>query len=96
MKKDEKLKMLEQSVKWLRDESVALASNIEELRAANRTLRQKVRLVEDEKSQQAEQIITLTHHNILLKRTVEQLKSPALIAKYERNGKEKAEERMWK
>ena len=51
MKKDEKMKMLESSVKWLRDELIALASNIEELRTGNRTLHLRVRLVEDEKKQ---------------------------------------------
>lgn len=35
MKKDEKLKMLETSVKWLRDELIALASSIEALKAKN-------------------------------------------------------------
>ena len=94
MKKDEKMKMLESSVKWLRDELVALASNIEQLRTGNRTLRQRVRFVEDEKKQMEEQIQTLTNYNVMLKRTVEKLKSPEFIQKYEKAGQEKAQERM--
>jgi|694.fasta_scaffold140163_2 hypothetical protein len=43
MKKDEKLKMLETSVKWLRDESIALATSIEALKANNRSLVMQLR-----------------------------------------------------
>lgn len=84
MKKNEKLKMLEHSVKWLRDESVTLASNIEELKDANRGLRQKLRIAAEEKEQLHDGILSLTHHNRILKDSVKQLKSPALIAKYEK------------
>lgn len=70
MKKNEKLKMLEHSVKWLRDESITLASNIEELNDANRGLRQKLREAAEEKEQLHEDILSLTHHNRLLKSSV--------------------------
>ena len=86
MKKNEKLKMLEHSVKWLRDESNTLASNIEELKDANRGLRRLLREADEEKKQLHESILSLTHHNRLLKTSVIQLKSPALIAKYEKQG----------
>jgi len=86
MRKDEKLKMLEQSVKWLRDELVALSSNIDDVKASNKTLTDKLNLSEEENASLKTSVMSLTHHNVILKRTVQQLKSPALIAKYEQNG----------
>lgn len=86
MRKDEKLRMLEQSVKWLRDELVSLAANLDEAKANGKTLRQKLNVSEEENASLKESLLAMKHHNTILKRTVEQLKSPALIAKYEQSG----------
>ncbi len=43
LKKDEKLKNLENSVQWLRNESVNLANNIELLKVENKTIQSKLK-----------------------------------------------------
>lgn len=56
-----------------------MASNIEELRAANDTLRLKVKDTDRQNLVLEERLVMMTHSNMVLRRTVEQLKSPALI-----------------
>jgi hypothetical protein len=43
LKKDEKLKNLENSVQWLRNESVNLANNIEILKVKNKNIQSKLK-----------------------------------------------------
>lgn len=43
LKKDEKLKNLENSVQWLRNESVNLANNIEILKVENKNIQSKLK-----------------------------------------------------
>ena len=48
MRKDEKLRMLEQSVKWLRDELVTLVKNYDDAKSTIKMLRQKVQFSDEE------------------------------------------------
>lgn len=48
LKKDEKLKNLEVSVVWLRNESIRLAGNIERLSENNKSLNDRLREAQDE------------------------------------------------
>jgi hypothetical protein len=43
LRKDEKLKNLESSVQWLRNESVNLANNIETLKVQNKNIQDKLK-----------------------------------------------------
>lgn len=48
LKKDEKLKSLEQLVDWFKKESIELASNIQHLTESNKSLSLKLRESQDE------------------------------------------------
>lgn len=96
MKKDEKLKMLESSVGWLRDECITLAGSIEKLKVHNRNLFKKVSQTESDSKKLEETIMTLKNHNIVLTRTVEKLKSPEFIEKYHQQGRLQAEQENYK
>jgi len=84
LKKDEKLKNLEVSVVWLRNESIRLAGNIERLTDDNKTLSDRLKEAQDEVKVWRAQAVNTKAYNIVLKETIEKLKSPALIEKYER------------
>lgn len=90
MKKDEKLKMLESSVKWLRDESIALASSIEGLKASNCSLVIQLRQSQEDTRSLEEKIKTIKNYNIVLKNTIIKLKSTEYIEKYVKVGRDMA------
>ena len=90
MKKDEKLKMLETSVKWLRDESIALASSIEALKASNRSLVVQLRTSQEDTRSLEEKIKTIKNYNIILKNTIIKLKSTEYMEKYVKVGRDMA------
>ena len=90
MKKDEKLKMLETSVKWLRDESIALASSIEALKANNRSLVVQLRTSQEDTRSLEEKIKTIKNYNIILKNTIIKLKSTEYMDKYVKVGRDMA------
>lgn len=91
MKKDEKLKMLETSVKWLRDELIALASSIEALKAKNCGLVMQLRTSQEYTQQLEEKIKTIKNYNIVLKNTVIKLKSVEYMEKYVKVGRDQAQ-----
>lgn len=84
LKKDEKLKNLENSVQWLRNESVNLANNIEILKVENKNIQSKLKEAQDEVKVWKAQAVNTKAYNLVLKETIEQLKSEKLIAKYEK------------
>ena len=90
MKKDEKLKMLETSVKWLRDESIALASSIEALKANNHSLVIQLRTSQEDTQSLEEKIKTIKNYNIILKNTIIKLKSTEYMEKYVKVGRDMA------
>ena len=90
MKKDEKLKMLETSVKWLRDESIALASSIEALKANNHSLVIQLRTSQEDTQSLEEKIKTIKNYNIILKNTIIKLKSTEYMEKYVKVGRDLA------
>ena len=59
---------------------------MDEVNSSNKELRKKLVASEEEIASLKDSLMALKHHNTILKHTIEQLKSPALIAKYEQNG----------
>lgn len=90
LRKDEKLKNLESSVQWLRNESVNLANNIETLKVQNKNIQDKLKEAQNEVKVWRAQALNTKAYNLVLKETIEQLKSKKLIAKYEQQGAMKA------
>lgn len=90
MKKQEKIRMLEQSIGWLRDESIKLAAQIDNLKENNKVQRANLNVAHEEIKNVNENAQTLQWHNIILKNTIQKLKSPNQIAKYEQRGYERA------
>ena len=82
--------MLEQSIGWLRDESIKLAAQIDSLKENNKVQRANLQAAQEEIKNVNENAQTLQWHNIILKNTIQKLKSANQIAKYERKGYEKA------
>lgn len=74
--RDEKLKNLESSVSWLRNESIRLAGNIEGLTEDNKSLNMKLKESQDEVKVWKQQSINTKSYNMVLKETIVKLKSP--------------------
>ena len=66
LKKDEKLKNLEASIAWLRNESVRLAENIEKLSDGNKELNDRLRLSHDEVKSWRAQAVNTKAYNLVL------------------------------
>ena len=84
--RDEKLKNLESSVTWLRNESIRLAGNIERLTEDSKSLSMQLKESQAEVKVWKAQAVNTKAYNLVLKETIEKLKSPQLIEKYERQG----------
>jgi hypothetical protein len=82
--RDEKLKNLESSVSWLRNESIRLAGNIERLTEDNKSVNMKLKESQEEVKVWKQQAVNTKAYNMVLKETIVKLKSPQLIEKYER------------
>ena len=89
LKKDEKLKSLENMVDWFKKESIQLASNIQHLTEQNKSLSLKLRESQDETKVWKQQAEKNKAYNRVLIDTIEKLKSQTLIQKYEQNGVQK-------
>jgi len=90
LKKDERIKNLETSITWLKNESVRLAGNIERLTDDKKDLTDKLKLKDEELKSWRAQAVNTKAYNMVLQETIEKLKSPALLKKYEMQGRLKA------
>lgn len=91
MKKNEKIRLLESSITFFRDECIKMTNVIDELKLANKKLTNRANFAESEVMAWHEEAKTLKFQNVILRSTVNQLKSPALIGKYEERGRLLAE-----
>lgn len=71
LKKDEKLKSLEQLVDWFKKESIELASNIQHLTESNKSLSLKLRESQDETKVWRQQAEKSKAYNRVLTETIE-------------------------
>lgn len=91
IKKNEKIKTLETSISWLREESINLSHKNEKLQKVNKDLDQRLKLSQAECEDWAKTAAKNKSYNVVLQKTVSDLKNPALIHKYEEQGRLKAE-----
>jgi len=94
MKKSEKIRLLESSVTFFRAECMKMASTIDVLKVNNKRLTVWWKSAQAEVDAWHEEAKTLKFHNIILRNTVHQLKSPQLIEKYEERGRQQAKQEM--
>jgi regulator of replication initiation timing len=83
IKKNEKIKTLETSISWLREESINLSHKNEKLQKVNKDLDQRLKLSQAECEDWAKTAAKNKSYNVVLQKTVSDLKNPALIHKYE-------------
>lgn len=65
---------------------------IDELKGCNKKLNHRCKFAESEVEAWHEEAKTLKFQNVILKNAINQLKSPALINKYEERGREQVEQ----
>ena len=87
MKKSEKIKMLENSITWFREECIKMANTIDEQKNQNKKLDAQMKFAQQEIDSWHDEAKTLKFQNVILKNTINQLKSPQLIGKYEERGR---------
>lgn len=88
MKKSEKIRLLEHSLSIFREGCIKMTNVIDELKASNKKLSQRCKFAESEVEAWHGEAKTLKFQNVILRNAVNQLKSPALINKYEERGRE--------
>ena len=76
MKKNEKIRMLESSIAFFRQECIKMATSIEVLKARAKKLTAKLKFAEEEKDSWHDEAKKIKFQNVLLRNTIEQLKSP--------------------
>jgi hypothetical protein len=81
-KKEERLRYLEASIKWLRDEAVTLCQGLERAKTESEGLRTLVKETREENAFLKDLTKATKRHNLLLKRTVEKLKEPETLKRY--------------
>jgi predicted RNase H-like nuclease (RuvC/YqgF family) len=91
VKKSERIQNLEKTIEWLRTESMILSKKNEALTQGNKGLKEKYTLADEESKFWKEQAFLGKNQIAILKKTVQTLKSPALLHKYEELGRQKAE-----
>lgn len=91
VKKNEKIQTLEKSLEWLRTESVKLSEKVEHLEQRKKKLETDLKQSQEECAQWRKIALNTKSYNVVLQKTVRDLKSPALINKYEELGRSKAE-----
>ena len=86
LSKDEKLKSLKELVDWFKVESIRLATNIEMLTEENKSQSLKLREAQQEVKVWQNAAEKNKAYNMILKDTIEKMKLPAFISKYEQQG----------
>jgi hypothetical protein len=82
MKKEERVRLLEGSVQWMRTEAMKLMKALERGRRANHEMRLELDKTKTEKNYMMEYNRCQKRHNLMLKKTVETLKKPENIRRY--------------
>jgi hypothetical protein len=82
MKKEERVRLLEGSVQWMRTEAMKLMKALERARKANHEMRLELDKTKTEKTYMMEYNKCQKRHNLLLKKTVDTLKNPENIRRY--------------
>ena len=82
MKQDDRVRFLEGSVQWMRTEAMKLMKALEKARNANTKMRKELDKVKTEKNYMLEYNICEKRKNLVLKKTVDQLKDPENIRRY--------------
>lgn len=81
-KKDQRLKFLEGSICWLRDEALKLATSLEELKETNAQLKREMDVLATENMYMKEYTHCTKRQNMKLEKTIVQLKDPENLRKY--------------
>mmetsp|Transcript_16422 Transcript_16422/g.15735 ORF Transcript_16422/g.15735 Transcript_16422/m.15735 type:complete len:164 (+) Transcript_16422:121-612(+) len=84
MKKDERVKYLETTIAWFREEALKLAESIDKMKRTNIDLKERLEVEQHEKQFMKDAALAAKRQSKILKSTVEQLKSPHVIEKYTR------------
>jgi hypothetical protein len=82
MKNDEKTKVLEGSIAWMRREAMKLMKALEKAQDNNKEMRLELEEARKEKAFMMEYNVCTKRENLRLKKTVEQLKDPENIIRY--------------
>ena len=82
MKQDDRVRFLEGSLQWVRSEAMKLMKALEKARKANMDMRIELDQVKTEKSYMLEYNRCEKRKNLILKKTVDQLKDPENIRRY--------------
>ena len=96
VKKSERIQNLEKTIEWLRTESMILSKKNEALTLGNRGLKEKYTLADEESKFWKEQAFLGKNQITILKKAIQNLKSPALLHKYQELGRQKAEHQFKK
>lgn len=70
MKKSEKIKMLENSITWFREECIKMAATIDEQKNRNKKLNAQIKFANQEIGSWHEEAKTLKFQNVLLRNTI--------------------------
>ena len=92
LKKSEKIRMLESALALFRGECIKLAASFGSLKEKSRQQASDLAYARDEIASWKDEAKTLKFQNVLLANTINQLKSPQLIGKYEERGRQLAEQ----
>lgn len=90
LRKDRKIQLLESSIAIFRAEINKMARTIDELRTQMKKLSSQLRFVAGERDAWQEEAKKSKYQNIILRNTVQELKNPLLVQKYENLGRETA------
>ena len=92
LKKSEKVRMLEGALGLFREECTKLAASYGTLKEKSKAMASELTFVNEEIKSWRDEAKTLKFQNVLLRNTINQLKSPQLIGKYEERGRQLAEQ----
>lgn len=81
-KKDTRLRFLEGSICWLRDEAFKLATSLENMKQSNQQLKKEVDLLTQENEFMKEYTQCTKRQNLRLEKTIETLKHPENLRRY--------------
>ena len=81
-KKDDRLKFLESSIHWLRDEALTLCKSLEDIKLQNVKLRTEIIETKKENNYLQEYTKSTKRENLKLKKVIETLKDPQNLIRY--------------
>lgn len=91
MKKSEKIRMLESALNLYRGECTKIGASFGALKEKSKKMSNELTFTREEVESWKDEAKTLKFQNVLLRNTINQLKSPELIGKYEERGRQLAE-----